>query len=296
MNNPLPASGFSISSTRRQFLTELAETTSDDFCGDMNRVDPEWILKEHDITISYDRYGQYFDGMLHYEDGTFHVYCNEERCGSRHEGRARFTLAHELAHYLIPEHNAALRSGVAPHHPSYCNKPQAKFYVEMEADFFASRVLMPSARFHAVTWRHGYGLAAMRKTASDMGTSLQSTARRFEDSQTHPCAFVVWRDGKEPWFGVSAALRKYGFIFVKRRSALAEGSATAQALVDAVQAAAPIRESASLMSLWFSGVFDGSDRDVPITEEAMKTPYGTITWLSVKPVSLAKLKTVDQND
>ena len=38
------------------------------------------------------------------------------------------------------------------------------------------------------------------------------------------------------------------------------------------------------------------DRDVPITEEAMKTSYGTISWLSVKPTSLAKLKTVDQMD
>lgn len=286
-------SGFSISSTRRQFLTELAETTADDFCGHLDRVDPEFILREHDVTISYDRYGPYFDGMLHYENGTFHVYCNEERCGSRDEGRARFTLGHELGHFLIPEHNAALRNGVAPHHPSFCSKAQAKFYVEMEADFFASRVLMPATRFDAATKRHGHGLDAMRKAANDLGTSLQSTALRFQDSNTHPCAFVFWRDGKEPWFGVSAALRRYGFIFVKKRSALVDGSATAIALGDATDSPPAIRESTSLMSLWFSGVFDGSDRDFAIREEAIKTKYGTITWLSTKPESLAKLRSVE---
>ncbi|MDP3072855.1 MAG: ImmA/IrrE family metallo-endopeptidase [Opitutaceae bacterium] len=294
MNGPSKESSPSIASGRRQFLIDLAESTADDYCGGQPQVDPAGILDENDVTISYDDYGPFFDGMLHHEAGTFHVYCNEHRCGSRQEGRARFTLAHELAHFLIPEHNAALRSGVAPHHPSFCNKANAKLYVEVEADFFASRVLMPEVRFQEVSHRCGSGLGAMRRTANELGTSLQSTARRFVDSPTHPCAFVVWRDGKEPWFGVSAALRKYGFIFVKRRSSLAEGSATAVALGEPVRSVPEIRESVSLMSLWFSGVFDGSDRDVAVREEAMKTAYGTITWLSVNPASLARLKTLDQ--
>ncbi len=244
--------------------------------------------------ISYDNYGPHFDGMLHHEDGTFHVYCNVQRCGPRHEGRARFTLAHELAHYLIPEHHAALCSGVAPHHPSFCNKANAKLYVEVEADFFASRVLMPEVRFRAVIERTGFGLAAMRRTANELGTSLQSTARRFEDSLTHPCAFVVWRDGKEPWFVVSAALRQYGFIFVKKLPTPVAGSATAVALAEAVKPSPDIRESASVMSQWFTGVFDGSERDLPVKEEAMKTAYGMITWLSVNPSTLTKLRTLDQ--
>jgi hypothetical protein len=295
MANPEKQASPTIASARRQFLVGLAESTADDFCGDLAQVDPAAILSDHDITISYGNYGPYFDGMLHYEDGTFHVYCNEERCGPRGEGRARFTLAHELAHFLISEHNAALRSGVAPHHPSFCNRPNAELYVEVEADLFASRVLMPDARFREVAQRQGTNLAGVRRVARHLGASLQSTARRFEDSDTHPCAFVVWREGKPPWFGVSAALRKYGYIFMRtRHDLLVADSATARALTEPVQAAPQIQESTSLMSLWFSGVFDGSERDLTINEEALKTAFGTLTWLSVTPTKLASLKTLDQ--
>lgn len=279
-----------ISSARRKFLTELAETTAEDYCAELAQVDPALILDQNDVTISYGNYGPHFDGMLHHENGEFHVYCNEERCGPRQEGRARFTLAHELGHFLIPEHNAALRNGVAPSHPSFCNKPNAKLYVEVEADFFASRVLMPEARFGALSMQADTSLSSMCKIASDLGTSLQSTALRYQDSLTHPCAFVVWREGKEPWFGVSAALRILGFIFIKRNINLIEGSATAVTLASAIPAIQNIRQSISVMSQWFPNVVSGSESDVPIREEAMKTTYATLTWLSLDSTSLDKLR------
>jgi hypothetical protein len=281
----------SIARARRQFLVKLAEEIADDFCAELPQVDPSLILQENDISISFGDYGQYFDGMLHFEEGMFHVYCNEVRCGSRHDGRARFTLGHELGHYFIPEHNAALRSGVAPHHPSFCNRPNAELYVESEADLFASRLLMPEARFRKVAVRNGHGLAAMQKTANALGTSLQSTALRFGDSDTHPCAFVFWRDGKDPWFGVSTVLQKYGLRYVKTSTeGLAVGSATAKALAESGPATAKIHETVSLMSVWFPAVFNGSARDLPVREEAIRTSYGTLTWLSVKPDALEKVE------
>lgn len=283
-----------MSSTRRKFLTELAESTAEDYCAELPQVNPALILEENDVTISYGDYGSHFDGMLHHEEGAFHVYCNEGRCGSRQEGRARFTLAHELGHYLIPEHYAALRNGVAPSHPSFCNKPNAKLYVEIEADFFASRVLMPEARFAELSKKAGAGLPAMCKVARELGTSLQSTALRFQDSVTHPCAFVVRREGKEPWFGVSAALRMLGFIFVKRHGPLLAGSATADAFASPLPAAQEIRQSTSLMSQWFSGVAAGGRSDVPIKEEAIKTAYATLTWLSLDAKAMAQLREVQR--
>lgn len=56
---------------------------------------------------------------------------------------------------------------------------------------------------------------------------------------------------------------------------------------------AQIRKSNSVMSQWFSGVFEGGEMDLPVGEEAMKTPYGTLTWLSVPPAALIKLRPVD---
>jgi hypothetical protein len=282
-----------IGSARRRFLTDLAEGTADDYCAEHSRIEPELILDENDVTISYGDYGPHFDGMLHHEDGAFHVYCNLTRCGSPEEGRARFTLAHELGHFLIPEHHAALRRGLAPSHPSFCNRPDAKFYVEKEADFFASRLLMPEARFAETARRAGHGLAAMRQVAQELGTSLQSTARRFEDSLTHPCVFVMWREAKEPWFVVSAALRRHGYVFVKTRTERVKGSATQRALCSPLSSSGEIHESATIMSHWFSGTFEGSAKDIPLREEAMRTTYGTFTWLSVEPNALTHLPTCD---
>ncbi len=282
-----------IGTARQRFLTSLAETTAEDYCADLPRIEPELILEENDVTLSYADYGPHFDGMLHHEDGAFHVYCNLARCGAPGEGRARFTLAHELGHYLIPEHHAALRHGLAPSHPSFCNRPDAKFYVEKEADFFASRLLMPEARFANAARRAGHGLAAMRSTAQALGTSLQSTARRFEDSLTHPCAFVLWREDREPWFVVSAALRRHGFVFVKTRAERIRGSATEAAHNALLPATGDIHESTSVMSCWFSGVFEGSAQDLPIREEALRTAFGIITWLSVEPSALGRVFKID---
>ena len=270
---------------------ELAESTADDFCADLDKVDPEQILHEQEITLSFGRYGEYFDGMLHHDAGRFHVYCNEERCGARTDGRTRFTLSHELGHFTIPEHHAALRSGVAPHHPSFCNKSNAAYYVEEEADFFASRLLMPQSRFNDAVRRSGWeGLANLRKAANVMGTSLQSTARRFMDSDEHPCAFVVWREGREPWSGVSMAFRRRGLTYLKPSAAGAVlGSATATALADDVKAVPDIRGAASVASMWFSGIPLGDRRSIGLREEAFKTAYGTITWLSAPVAELETL-------
>lgn len=275
-----------IESERRLFLAKLGESIADDFCSGLDQVDPELILREHGVTLSFDHYGEYFDGMLHHEAGRFHVYCNEARCGPRHEGRARFTLAHELGHFCIPEHYAALRNGVAPHHPSFCNKSNAQPYVEVEADFFASRLLMPEGLFTTTVRRCGWDMAGLRRTANTLGTSLQSTARRFIDSVDFPCAFVVWRDGKDPWFGISTALRLYGFSYLTPHTGAAiNGSATAVALAEEVQSIPDIRQAMSVASIWFRGISSGDRRNIPLHEEAIKTAYGTITWLTA-PVPL----------
>jgi hypothetical protein len=291
MSAPRRESSVTISSARRRYLLELAETLADDFCGDSPQVDPASILEEHGVTISYNDYGSCFDGMLHFEDGVFHVYCNEAR-GPRHDGRGRFTLAHELGHFSIPEHHLALRAGRAPSHPSFCSKPNAKNYVELEADFFASRLLMPEARFAPAIKSAGHGLGALCTVATQLGTSLQSTGRRFEDCDSHPCAMIVWRQGKEPWFVVSAALRRRGFIFVRRGYGPLPGSATAIAQADSVTSTPQIRESTSLTSQWFASVLPGTLMDIPLREEAMQTPFATLTWLTADPRQVSRLPDV----
>src|SRR5689334_23997225 len=66
-----------------------------------------YTLSLHDA-LPICHYGNCFDGLLEYEAGEFHVYCNVDRGNIPGGARARFTLAHELGHYFIDEHRIAL--------------------------------------------------------------------------------------------------------------------------------------------------------------------------------------------
>ena len=55
------------------------------------------------------------------------------------------TFVHELGHFLIDEHRNALMLGLSPSHPSFTNFSSDN-EVELEADFFASSLLIPKSR------------------------------------------------------------------------------------------------------------------------------------------------------
>lgn len=282
-----------ISHKRWGQLVELAERIGEDYSDSKGRTDPLEILDDHDLTVSFNDYGDCFDGMLHFEAGRFHVYCNLKRCTAPKHVRARFTLSHELGHFFIPEHHHALRSGLTPFHPSFCSEPSPEHYVEAEADLFASRLLMPEGRFSAAVRRHGVELDGIRSVANDMGTSLQATLIRFKDSMTVPCAFVWWRDGAKPWFGVSRMLYAHGIKSLSPlRENLAPGCATALALNAGAQSNPEVFRRESVASVWFRDIGQGTLRDIQLSEEAMATPYGTVTWLACQPSALTAIPSI----
>src|SRR4051812_26007250 len=90
-----------VSLDRKREIADLAEAVSTDYFPKVPKVEPEVILKEKRITISYGHYADAFDGLLEHLDGRFHVFCNLDRVEAPRAPRARFTLAHELGHYFI---------------------------------------------------------------------------------------------------------------------------------------------------------------------------------------------------
>src|SRR5690554_2923887 len=97
-------------------------------------VDPATIADCSDVSYNYGNYRDYFDGVLEYEDGRFHIYLNTHGAFEPSIPRMRFTFAHELGHYFIDEHRNALKKGKSLHTSFY--KLQRKNIVELEADFF----------------------------------------------------------------------------------------------------------------------------------------------------------------
>ena len=132
-----------LSKRRETDLSELAESIADFYCPD-GVVEPTVIAEKKGIFYCFGRYGNAFDGLIEQENRFFHIFINTERAGAE-TPRARFTFAHELGHFFIDEHRQALLNGKTPVHPSFTNF-SSKNIVEVEADFFASSLLLPDSR------------------------------------------------------------------------------------------------------------------------------------------------------
>src|ERR1700748_3499337 len=124
-------------------LSELAESIVEYYCPE-GIVNPAQIAEMKGISYSYGDYGDAFDGLIEQENTSFHIFINTKNFPADHP-RSRFTFAHELGHYFIDEHRNALLSGRTPSHPSYTDF-SSKNPVELEADHFASSLLLPERR------------------------------------------------------------------------------------------------------------------------------------------------------
>ncbi len=88
-------------------IKDLAETIALEYPEIITPL--EHILLEEDLDLYYDNYGNAFDGMTIYADSLFHVHINTFRGNKPGSPRARFSIAHELAHYFIDNHRVGLK-------------------------------------------------------------------------------------------------------------------------------------------------------------------------------------------
>lgn len=252
----------------------FAEWLADDRFPHGKRIEP--IEAESvGIGVIQGHYGDQFDGMLEHDGGRFYIYCNLDRAVSLTSPRARFTLAHELGHYFIPEHRNALKSGRAPTHPSHCDH-ESKNPVEMEADHFASCLLLPSQRFHKQVKKVEEGLKGICQLAGIFGTSLTSTAIRYAKLDLSQCVVIKW--GNEQynwkWLSPSAYAGKWRKT-IEEPAKLLQGSATEQVMSGSASGNEVVTRG-STASCWFPYVWS----DTILKEEAVSLgQFGTLTLL-----------------
>lgn len=109
-------------------------------------------------------------------------------------GRKRFAAAHEFGHFLLHENVSQYFICTADDLRDYRKSP-----VEVEANRFASHLLMPSFMFRPRCRKHDPNVAAVQMLASDFNTSLTATAIRFVDESAQLCAVVMSRDRVVDW-------------------------------------------------------------------------------------------------
>lgn len=107
--------------------------------------------------------------------------------------RRRFTIGHELGHYLLPWHRqvkfSCTSENISDSSPA-SNSPRS-IEMEAEANTFASELLMPTAAFKKLLRAWGEpDVEQLANLATHFDSSIEATARRFMNLSDYPVAFV----------------------------------------------------------------------------------------------------------
>jgi hypothetical protein len=108
------------------------------------------------------------------------------RRGIREAGRRRFTIAHEIGHYIL---HRTQQNSCSPRVIEGWKEGQP--VPEREADTFASELLLPTTDVVQHVNRRWPSMQVVSDIAEHFGASMMAAARKFCDVAPQPCA-VVW--------------------------------------------------------------------------------------------------------
>ena len=171
------------------------------------------------------------------------------------EGFQRFSIAHELGHYFLDGHMDHVLPPGAQFHESRAGFGSGNPF-EIEADHFASGLLMPGDLFKRELGRFKDGLAGVEGLAELCGTSLTATAIRYAECTPCAAAIIVSTGTNIDYCFLSETLRDAKNIdWPKRGSPLPSDSLTIGLNRDAVKVAGAERLRGKVeMSDWIGGV------------------------------------------
>lgn len=104
-------------------------------------------------------------------------------------GYKRFTVAHEIGHFVLDEHVDHLQLSDGSIHYSRPGSSGDKY--EREADYFAACLLMPDPLFTQAMTANEDGISAITALADTCKTSLTATAIRYIEKTASIAAIVV---------------------------------------------------------------------------------------------------------
>jgi hypothetical protein len=149
--------------------------------------------------------------------------------------RRRFTIAHEIGHFLMPSHNASAQCAKAD--MSLLKSADARKSKEAEANRFAACLLMPKKLYLADMRKLGTPETEhVLRLASRYCVSKEAAARRFTDLSEHSCAIIFSLNGMVRNYCKSA---NFPFLTAKPKERLPSGCLSAA-----------VKLTAGAMSAW----------------------------------------------
>lgn len=189
------------------------------------------------------------------------------------EGFRRFSIAHEIGHYILSGHiDHVIPEGMTTHQSRAGNFTGDQY--EVEADHFAAGLLMPDPLFSHEMRRVGEGLDAIEKLQIKCITSLEATAIRYISKTDIPAAVIRSVGQKIEYCSMSKPLKDIdGLDWIKKGTPVPQGTATWRLNSDmkAIESGERLDEMTDL-SVWFNG-----SRNIEFHEEVVSlSSYGKI--------------------
>ena len=144
--------------------------------------------------------------------------------------RRRFTIGHELFHFLCPTHQPLRPDGFLctcdDMRLNYASALQRAKQMEVEANSFSSKILLPAPYFLKDLQRtKGADIENILDLARRYDTSKEATARRYVELHDEPCAAVISRNGRLLRF---YRAKNFPYLDVRPGTALPAQSRSAQ--------------------------------------------------------------------
>lgn len=241
--------------TKAKFRLKLArqrgEQTAREFGFDSFPVDPFDIAEQSDILVeAKDPQIEGVSGcIIINDDGVGIIYSTRVRS----LGFRRFTVAHELGHYFLEGHPAEIEAS-GGFHASRAGFTQGTSSIELEADHFASGLLMPTRLVKEVLSSEGVGMPGITALSLDAETSLTSAAIRAAECAPYPVAVIV-SQGENVCYGfLSESFKALGVRKFLRKGDQLPVSATREFNTDETNILSGKSTCAvSDLSCWFQG-------------------------------------------
>ena len=234
----------------------------------------EALLTGERVELEYFDSDARFDGRIEIVGGVPAIFVNRRR-GRSDDPRTRFTLAHEIAHFYL--HSRLLQAGTIFDDQTIEPDASAVSGVELEANIFASELLLPSALAEKEVRGKLLTLGRIREIAALAHVSLQATAIRLTDVTSDRCCALLVVDGVIAWCAGSQDWRNRGLpTRVLRKQPLPADTVVARRVDD-------FDDVSSSLAAWAPQL---EFRDVPLYESAMATPFGRLVFLGADDFDL----------
>ncbi len=176
------------------------------------------------------------------------------------EGFQRFSVAHELGHYFLPDHpEQVLQHGA---HVSRAGFTSNDPY-EREADFFAGALLLPKSLIRPLVARLPEGVGGLIELAQSCRTSLTSTAIAYAQASSVAVAVILSDNRAVKFCFMSDAMKRARLGWLGKRERIPAGSLTEKVALAQRRVEEPMGEETDLQD-WF-----GSDHSYPGREEVL---------------------------